>query len=364
MVSVKVDRCLKCGNPGNLMVNYNKNNRSFQVEIYHGPKLKCRVKQKYWGYYRKEIDKIRREKNLLHLPLKRRIIEPALEQPLKILENIEWQLDYVPINSLVKHPALRHFDFENKEKLKVRIARHFYDKQFPITVSKLGNGKYEILDGFHRFLACKELYYKQIWARLPTRNLTEQEKCFMIAESNTQKEFTSSDWGQLFYFELEKRLSYTEIAALHDVSITFIKEACALYHAKIFYYNHLSKDKQKLVSPKKLYNAFLLRTLPLEAKKKLINDLLDAGKNIETLTYKELSRLMLEAYRTGKSVVQLFDELRSMPPTQVVLKRSEFKDIFDDLFYTSKKAGLNLHKLMLTILKLGYREYKKLRETS
>ena len=243
-----------------------------------------------------------------------------------------------------------------------------YDERFPITVAidsdpKLyldenSNCYFEILDGAHRWTAYKELGSRIIPAEVFV-DLTELEKCSIILESNSQKEFDPLDYGRIYDYLVQMGYVPKAIASMLDTPLRWITECLASYyfHCKV---SSMSREAKSLFKAKQIYHLYdANKRVPKDELDNFVDEVAKLKVSFKEYDTYILARIFREYKNTKRPLTEILNSLTLIQPTQVVLKENKFPDIFKVLKRYCAKNQTNLHDLCSEIFLMGFDVWMK-----
>ena len=273
------------------------------------------------------------------------------------------QVMKIPISKCRPHPRLRPVSQSHVRNLERRIAMYGYDERFPITVAIDSDLKlylnensdyyFEILDGAHRWTAYKELGSRIIPAEVFT-DLTDLEKCSIILESNSQKEFDPLDYGRVYDYLVQIGYAPKTIALMLDTPLRSVTECLASYyfHCKV---SSMSKEAKRLFKAKQLYHLYDgNKRVPKDELDNFIDEVVKLGVSFKEYDTYILVRIFREFKNTKKPLTEILNSLTLIQPTQVVLKENKFPKIFKVLKRYCIKSQISLHDLCSEIFLIGF----------
>lgn len=129
-------------------------------------------------------------------------------------------------NSFVLSKKNRPIDYKHVEKVKKQLAKTGFNTAFPIVVTNSGKGVYTIMEGQHRFLACKELdiYFSFVEVDIPEDDWMEQ----VSAINDLPKKWTLFDFASISEDEqLKKIVAFAEKNPEYRTIIFQINGVCS-----------------------------------------------------------------------------------------------------------------------------------------
>jgi len=259
----------------------------------------------------------------------------------------------IPLDKLVVNPEILARVKVDEEYLKFLMKSFSEDGQLhPITVRPLPDGRYEIIDGLHRFEAAKRLKWKDIEANVISAD--DLEAKFLALKANIiRRSLEPVDEGNLIYRIMVKhKLTEKQVAEKLGVSTEWVSKRLALVLK-------VHEEVRKLVAEGKLS----LGHAVVISKIKDLNKQVKFAKLIlkNNWTVKQTEEALVEFL--SDTVFTIGYEGRSFEEFVKLLKKHEIKAVIDvrhEVEFVKPEFSMELLKRQLPLYGIKYVSIREL----